>query len=51
MKLYIEKSKEVVSIYLDYVAPEDLHIYFVDECFLDVTHYLKMYGMSDKNRL
>ena len=47
MKLYIEKSKEVVSIYLDYVAPEDLHIYSVDECFLDVTDYLKLYKKTD----
>ena len=42
-----EKSKEVVSIYLDYVAPEDLHIYSVDECFLDVTDYLKLYKKTD----
>lgn len=37
MKLYTEKSAEVVSIYLDYVAKEDLHIYSIDECFLDIT--------------
>ncbi len=47
MKLYLEKSKEVVSIYLDYVAKEDLHIYSIDECFLDVTHYLKLYQKTD----
>ena len=47
MKLYIEKSKEVVSIYLDYVASEDLHIYSIDECFLDVTDYLKLYKKTD----
>lgn len=47
MKLYIEKSKEVVSIYLDYVAQEDLHIYSIDECFLDVTDYLKLYKKTD----
>ena len=47
MKLYIKKSKEVVSIYLDYVAPEDLHIYSIDECFLDVTNYLKLYKKTD----
>ncbi len=47
MKLYIEKSKEVVGIYLDFVAPEDLHVYSIDECFLDVTNYLKMYKKSD----
>ncbi len=46
MKLYLAKSKEVVNIYLDFVAEEDLHIYSVDECFLDVTNYLKMYKKS-----
>ncbi len=47
MSLYLAKSKEVVSIYLKYVAKEDLHIYSIDECFLDVTSYLKMYGKTD----
>lgn len=47
MNLYIEKSKEVVDVYLDYVASEDLHIYSIDECFLDVTHYLKLYKKTD----
>ena len=47
MNLYIEKSKEVVGIYLDYVAPEDLHVYSIDECFLDVTDYLKLYKKTD----
>lgn len=47
MKLYLEKSKEVVSIYLDYVAKEDLHIYSIDECFLDVTDYLHLYKKND----
>ena len=47
MSLYIEKSREVVSIYQDYVAKEDIHIYSIDECFLDVTDYLKMYNKTD----
>ena len=47
MNLYIQKSEEVVNIYLNYVAKEDLHIYSIDECFLDVTHYLKFYQKSD----
>ena len=47
MKLYMEKSKSVVSIYLDYVSKEDLHIYSIDECFLDVTPYLKLYKKDD----
>lgn len=47
MSLYIQKSKEVVNIYLDFVAEEDLHIYSIDECFLDVTNYLKLYNKTD----
>lgn len=47
MSLYIAKSKEVVSIYLDYVSEEDIHIYSIDECFLDVTDYLKLYHKTD----
>ncbi len=48
MKRYIEMSKKVVEIYLDFVASEDLHIYSIDECFLDVTNYLSYYKMSDE---
>lgn len=47
MSLYTKKSQEVVSIYLDFVAEEDLHIYSIDECFLDVTNYLKLYNKTD----
>ena len=47
MKLYIQKSKEVISIYLGFVDISDLHIYSIDECFLDVTSYLKYYQKSD----
>ena len=47
MNLYIKKSMEVVNVYLKYVAPTDLHIYSIDECFLDVTDYLKMYKKTD----
>jgi len=47
MNLYIAKSKEIVSIYLDYISEEDLHIYSIDECFLDVTNYLKLYNKTD----
>ena len=47
MSLYIKKSEEVVSVYLDYISKEDLHIYSIDECFLDVTNYLKLYNKTD----
>lgn len=48
MSLYIKKSTEVVNVYLDYVSKEDLHIYSIDECFLDVTDYLKMYKKTTR---
>lgn len=47
MNLYIEKSKQIVSLYLDFVSEEDLYIYSIDECFLDVTNYLKLYKKND----
>ena len=47
MSLYLKKSKEIVSIFLDFVAKEDLHVYSIDESFLDVTDYLKLYKMDD----
>ncbi len=46
MSLYLKKSEEVVSIYLDFISREDLHVYSIDECFLDVTDYLNLYRKS-----
>lgn len=46
MNLYIKKSKEVLSVYLEFVSKEDMHVYSIDEVFLDVTNYLKLYKMS-----
>ena len=43
MRLYLDYSGRIYNIYLKYIAPEDIHVYSVDEAFLDVTHYLKMY--------
>lgn len=43
MAYYIEISAKVVSIFLDFVAEEDLHIYSIDESFLRLTPYLKLY--------
>ena len=42
----MEKSAQVVGIYLQYMAPEDIHVYSVDEVLLDLTPYLKSYGWS-----
>ncbi|MCR4641455.1 MAG: DNA methylase [Lachnospiraceae bacterium] len=46
MSLYMQKSTEIYGIYMKYVAPEDMHVYSCDEVFLDVTAYLKTYGLS-----
>ena len=41
MKDYLQAQADVIGVYLDYVSKEDLYVYSVDECFLDVTNYLK----------
>lgn len=46
MKLYMEKSAEIYSVYLDYISPEDIHVYSIDECFIDLTDYVKIYGKT-----
>ena len=46
MARYMEVSAKVYSIYLKYVAPEDIHVYSVDEVFMDVTSYLRSYKMT-----
>lgn len=46
MGLYLKYSNEIYGIYLKYIAPEDIHVYSVDEVFMDVTGYLKTYHMS-----
>ncbi len=46
MGLYMEYSRKIYSIYLGYVAPEDIHVYSIDEVFLDVTHYERAYHCS-----
>ncbi|MDE6677387.1 MAG: DNA methylase, partial [Clostridia bacterium] len=46
MALYMGYSTRIYNIYQKYVAPEDIHVYSIDEVFLDVTKYLKAYGMT-----
>lgn len=46
MKLYIEYCADIYALYLDYFAPEDIHVYSIDEAFIDITNYLTMYGMD-----
>ena len=48
MALYIEYSTKIYQIYLKYIAPEDIHIYSIDEVFMDVTPYLNTYHLSPK---
>lgn len=48
MALYMECSTQIYQIYLKYVAPEDIHVYSIDEVFMDVTDYLRAYRMSMK---
>lgn len=46
MQLYIDYAAEIYAVYLSYVAKEDIHVYSIDEAFLDVTDYLSLYGMT-----
>ena len=46
MAHYIEVSSKVYSVYLKYIAPEDIHVYSIDEVFMDVTAYLGTYKMT-----
>lgn len=46
MQRYVDMSANVYAIYLQYVSAEDIHVYSIDECFLDVTPYLTLYGKT-----
>lgn len=46
MACYMQRSSEIYQVYLEYVAPEDVHVYSIDEVFIDLTPYLKLYGKS-----
>lgn len=46
MAFYMEYSTVIYNIYLKYVAPEDMHVYSIDEVFMDVTQYLRTYRMT-----
>ena len=46
MAKYVEYSTRVYNVYLKYVSAEDIHAYSIDECFLDLTRYLKLYKKS-----
>lgn len=46
MAYYIEHSTRIYNIYLKYIAPEDIHVYSIDEVFIDATEYLSTYKLS-----
>lgn len=46
MARYMQMSAKIYSIYLKYIAPEDIHVYSCDEVFMDVTDYLNTYRMT-----
>ena len=48
MQKYIDVSADIYGIYLKYIAKEDIHVYSIDEVFLDCTNYLTMYQMTAK---
>ena len=48
MAHYIDWSTKIYQIYLKYIAPEDIHVYSIDEVFMDVTSYLHTYGCTPR---
>ncbi|MSS09465.1 MULTISPECIES: DNA methylase [Eubacteriales] len=46
MSVYMEYSTSIYNIYLKYIAPEDIHVYSIDEVFMDVTAYLNTYQLT-----
>ena len=48
MQKYIDYSAEIYGIYLRYISPEDIHVYSIDESFIDVTPYLNKYRKTPK---
>ena len=49
MSLYMEYSTRIYQIYLRYIAPEDIHVYSIDEVLIDATDYLRTYGLSARS--
>ena len=46
MKKYMKYSTNIYNVYLKYFSPDDICVYSIDEVFIDVTHYLKIYQMK-----
>lgn len=48
MNLYMDYSAKIYEIYLRYVSENDIHVYSIDECFIDITPYLHLYNKKPK---
>ena len=48
MKLYMEYSAHIYSVYLKYISKDDIHVYSIDECFFDITTYIELYNKTPK---
>lgn len=48
MAHYMQRSTEIYQVYLKYIAPEDIHVYSIDEVFIDATNYLRTYHMTGR---
>ncbi|HHX59436.1 MAG TPA: DNA methylase [Epulopiscium sp.] len=46
MELYMDYSTRIYNVYLKYVAPEDIHVYSIDEVFIDITNYFTLYKLT-----
>ena len=49
MARYMEVSAKIYSVYLKYVSPDDIHVYSIDEVFIDATSYLKLYKLTARD--
>lgn len=48
MQLYIEYAADIYSIFLNYFDPQDIHVYSIDESFIDVTDYLRVFKLTER---
>ena len=48
MRLYIDYSADIYAVYLSFFSPEDIHVYSIDEAFIDVTGYLELYKQTPR---
>ncbi len=49
MSLYIKYSTEIYGVYLKYFSSDDIHVYSIDEVFIDISSYINLYNMSDRD--